>query len=101
MSESFWRLGALGVIGYAPLVPWFVLHASGGEMPAWQLTGTLFVLPLVALVFGMAGVHALLWRGRGLEVFGLLVVLSSLCLVGSVVGAAVTPVEAAHIVEGR
>jgi hypothetical protein len=97
MSESYWRLGALGALGYAPLVPWFVLHAAGSHLPAWQLTATLFVLPLVALLFGMAAVHALLWRGRGLAVFGVLVILSSLCLVGSVVGSAVGPIEAAHL----
>ena len=97
MGESHWRLGALGALGYAPLVPWFVLHAAGGHMAAWQLTATLFVLPLVALLFGMAAVHTLLWRGRGLGVFGVLVILSCLCLIGSVVGSAVGPIEAAHL----
>jgi hypothetical protein len=89
MSESYWRLGALGALGDAPLVPWFVLHAAGGHLAAWQLTATLFVLPLVALLFGMAAVHVLLWRGRGFSVFGLLVIVSCFCLVGSVVGSAV------------
>ena len=90
---------ALAALGYAPLVPWFAVLVGVGDLPAWQATAVLFLLPLVALTFGMAAVHVLLWRGRGFAVFALLVVLSSFCLVGSVVGSAVAPVEASNTAE--
>ena len=48
----------------------------------------LFMLPVVALTFGMMGVHELLWSKKGRSVFSVLVVLASLCLIGSVIGSA-------------
>ena len=57
-------------------------------------TMVLFMLPVIALTLGMAGVHTLLYTSKGRSVFTVLVVLASLCLVGSVIGSAVSHARA-------
>jgi len=100
-----WRLRALEVVGYALLAPWLASHAAVALTGlGWDIgqagiaetlgapeasTLVLFMLPVIALTLGMAGVHTLLWSTKGRSVFSVLVVLASLCLVGSVIGSAV------------
>jgi hypothetical protein len=105
-ENAVWRMRALEVTGYAMLAPWVAAHTSvaltglGWDLgQAWVAenlgapqasTLVLFMLPVIALTLGMAGIHSLLWSSRGRSVFSVLVVLSSLCLVGSVIGSAVS-----------
>ena len=97
-----WQLRALEAVGYALLAPWLALHASfvaagfGWDGGPALLTATpqaatlvLFVLPALALTLGVAGVHSLLWSSRVRSLFGALVVVASLCLIGSVIGSVV------------
>jgi hypothetical protein len=83
--------------GYALLVPWAVAQTTDG-LGAWQATAALFMLPVFAMMLGLGGLHALLWRRRSVAMFGALVVLASVCLVGSVVGSAVGRTESARVV---
>jgi len=105
-----WRLRALEVVGYALLAPWIASHAAvalttfGWDVGQSGLAQTLdapgastmvlFMLPVIALTLGMAGVHTLLWSSKGRSVFSVLVVLASLCLIGSVIGSAVAHAKA-------
>ena len=105
-----WRLRALEVVGYALLAPWLASHAAvaltsfGWDVGQAGLSQTLgapgsstmvfFMLPVIALTLGMAGVHSLLYSSKGRSVFTVLVVLSSLCLIGSVIGSAVAHAKA-------
>jgi hypothetical protein len=105
-----WRLRALEVVGYALLAPWLAAHAAVAlTSVGWDVgqaglaetlgapgasTMVLFMLPVIALTLGMAGVHTLLYSSKGRSVFTVLVVLSSLCLVGSVIGSAVSSAKA-------
>ena len=105
-----WRLRALEVVGYALLTPWLASHAAVALTSAgWDVgqagiaatlgapessTLVLFFLPVTALMLGMAGVHTLLWSSKGRSVFSVLVVLASLCLIGSVIGRAVSQAKA-------
>jgi hypothetical protein len=108
MAKQFfvWRLRALEVVGYSLLAPWIASHAAvalttfGWDVGQAGLAQTLdapgastivlFTLPVTALMLGMAGVHTLLWSSKGRSVFSVLVVLASLCLIGSVIGSAVS-----------
>lgn len=89
MVGHMWRLRLVEAAGYAMLVPWVVVHTAYAPLSAWQATAALFMLPLVAMIVGMAGMHSLLWSKKGRAAFGVLVVLSSLCLIGSILSSAV------------
>ncbi len=94
-----WKLRALEAVGYLLLAPWLAAHAAllagarfpfgSGAAPA-ATTLVLFVLPALALTIGMAGLHSLLWSSKVRSLFGVLVIVASLCLIGSVINSAVT-----------
>ena len=87
---------AIEAAGYGLLVPWAVAQTTGG-LAAWQATAALFMLPVVAMMLGLGGLHALLWQRRSVALFVALVVLASFCLLGSVVGSAVGRTESARV----
>ena len=98
MDRLEWRVRAIEAGGYMLLVPWFVALADGGAgLGPWQATAALFMLPVVAMLVGLTGLHALAWRRTSVAALAALVVLSSLCLVGSVVGSAVGRDESARV----